>query len=64
MGLCSKEISSGLSQIYAQMDHVVLAIKNGESGCRERAALALLECKQAALHARDRKDTMRGAGKA
>ena len=43
------EIDSGLSNIYSQIETIHAATQRGESGCPERAALAVLECRQAAL---------------
>jgi len=46
------EIDNGLTDIYSQIRTVHASTQRGESGCKERAALAVLECRQAALFER------------
>ena len=51
------EIDTGLENIYLQIATVHESTQRGESGCKERATLSMLECRQAALVERQSRET-------
>ena len=51
------EIDAGLADIYSQIQIVHASTQRGESGCKERAALAVLELRQAALLERQSRES-------